>query len=78
MKSDANLDPRLACVKQVLLDFIGDLLRSESCATLTPDALYSRGVAALTEALLQPTEVRHREIDEMPTIIDEKLRSSRH
>ncbi len=75
MKSNANLDARLDCAKQVLLDWVDHCLCTKSCGMLAPDGLYSRGVAALTEALLRSTGVSHHQTDGRGLIIEQKLRS---
>jgi len=75
MKSDANLDARLAWTKQVLLDLIRHLLRTESFGAWTRESLYTRGLAKIAQALLEPIETRHCEIDGVEQVAEEKLRS---
>ncbi len=75
MKSDANVDTRVACAKQVLLDLVLHLLGSDSCGSLTVDRIYTVSLDAITRALLADVENNHSQTDGIGQIIEERIRS---
>ena len=75
MKSDANLDTRVAWGKRVLLDLVRHLLGSDSAASSTMDRIYTVCLDALTRALLADIENDHSRTDGIGQILEERIRS---